>query len=250
MAASSMSFKRALERAFFLAFLGVLCLFNVFVQGQVATPSASQGGTTSGPLPSGSTGSAQPSGSATGTATGPLPTTKPSDPPAHLTMLKPLANDKNPPLFPLGRDIEFAWNITDSQNLIIKPTNLTIEAYLSNTVIITIASGLPGNTMNYTWPGVNQINATHPIQTQVYTIRIYDGQLGRDITIPGGYLATYSSLKIGLYQPSGYTPGKDMTPPLCATCDFSKITNGMAKNVLPGLFIVLVTLLSTSVAMW
>ncbi|KAF9987012.1 hypothetical protein BGZ75_001148 [Mortierella antarctica] len=172
------------------------------------------------------------SGTPTGSATlpgptGPLPSTKPSDPPAHLSMLEPKADIKNPPLFPLGKDIVFAWTITDIQNLIMKPTNLTIEAYLSDKIIVTIASGLPGNTMNYTWPAENQKNATNPIQTkEIYTIRIFDGQVGRYGRIAGGYLETYTSLKIGLYQPGAYTPGKDLFPPVCATCDFSKITNG------------------------
>ncbi|KAF9290877.1 hypothetical protein BGZ68_005791 [Mortierella alpina] len=195
------------------------------------------------------------SGSPTGTATlpgptGPLPTTKPSDPPAYLSMLEPKANAKNPPLFPLGKDIVFTWNITDSQNLIMKPTNLTIEAYLPGPIIINIASGLPGNTMNYTWPGANQINATNPIQSAIYTIRIFDGQVGRYGYLPGGYLQTYTGLTIGLYQPGSYTPGKDQFPPICATCDFSKVTNGGTKNLLPGLFIALIALMSTTVAMW
>ncbi len=125
-------------------------------------------------------------------------------------MLEPKADIKNPPLFPLGRDIVFAWTITDAQNLIVKPTNLTIEAYLSDKIIVTIASGLPGNTLSYTWPGANQINATNPIQNQIYTIRIFDGQVGRYGRIPGGYLETYVGLKIGLYQPGQYTPGQGM----------------------------------------
>ncbi|KAF9573613.1 hypothetical protein EC968_008248 [Mortierella alpina] len=250
-----MSFKRALERAFILAFLGFLCLSNVYVQGQASTPSASGGTTPSGTQPSGSTGNPSPSGSPSGSATppgptGPLPSTKPSDPPAHLTMLEPKANAKNPPLFPLGlQDIVFVWNITDIQNLIMKPTNLTLEAYSADNTIVTIASDLPGNTMKYTWPAANQINVTHPIRAAIYTIRIFDAQVGRYGRLAGGYLETYIGLTIGLYPRGHYTPGKDQFPPLCATCDFSKVTNGVTKNLLPGLFMGLITLISTSVAM-
>ncbi|KAF9967789.1 hypothetical protein BGZ70_008179 [Mortierella alpina] len=163
-------------------------------------------------------------------------------------MLEPKADFKNPPLFPLGRDIVFAWNFTDPQNLIMKPKNLTLEAYFDNT-IITIATNLPGNTVNYTWPGANQISGT-PIVTKIYTIRIFDDQVGRYGRLAGGYLETYIGLKIGLYRPGEYTPGKDLIPALCATCDFSKITNGVTGKLLPGLFIALITMMSTSVALW
>lgn len=92
-----------------------------------------------------------------------------------------------------------------------QPVNLTIEAFMSDSVnnIVTIVEGLPGTTKNYTWLARSQINDTNPLMTAMYTLRIFDGQVGRQgyISNAGGYLSTYTGLKFGLYQPK-YTPGK------------------------------------------
>ncbi|KAF8973429.1 hypothetical protein BGZ46_009908, partial [Entomortierella lignicola] len=217
---------RALQSSFLLALLGFLCLSNVVVQGQgttatgtAQTTSNSVAGTATNPATGTATGTAA-TGTATGTgvvnATGTAPATPTrtptsQDPVAYLTMLNPKANSVNPPLFQIGTDIQFSWSIDN--NLITPPVNLTIEAYMTNspTSIITIGAGLPGSTRNYTWPGASQGNITNPIQTAIYTLRIFDGAIGRTGAPPasgvGGYLSTYSGLKFGLYVSSSYIPG-------------------------------------------
>ncbi|KAK3832164.1 MAG: hypothetical protein JOS17DRAFT_115403 [Linnemannia elongata] len=213
---------KALTRALLMALLGLVCLSNVFVQGQVTSTTATGGASTStGGTPGTQTGT--PTGtltgtatiSVTGTATGSVPAATPTqsrspmDPLASLTMLQPKVNIKNPPLFPLGVDIQFSWDY--NQYLKLQPANLTIEAYLPDNSIITIADAIPGNLKNYTWPAAKQLNQTNLISTNIYTLRIFDGNVGRFGVLPeGGYLATFVGLKFGLYRPSAYIPGSQM----------------------------------------
>ncbi|KAG0366988.1 hypothetical protein BGZ54_004582 [Gamsiella multidivaricata] len=180
-----------------------------------STTSGAATGTPSGTVTSPATGTPSGTiiGTATGTATAPAPTVSrsPQDPVSSLTMLNPKANLQNPPLFPIGVDIDFAWDY--DKYLKLQPTNLTIEAFMTNspTTIITLGAALPGNLKNYTWTAANQKNITHPIQTAMYTLRIFDGAVGRSGSLPqGGYLITYSGLKFGLYAPNTYTPGSQM----------------------------------------
>ncbi|KAI1304867.1 hypothetical protein EDD11_005040 [Mortierella claussenii] len=164
-------------------------------------------------------------------------------------MLIPKANTQNPPLFPIGVDIPFSWDY--DKYLLVMPTNLTIEAFPADSPnsIVTIGSGLPGNLKNYTWTAASQKNITNPIRTALYTLRIFDGAVGRFGSLPsaGGYLATYQGLKFGLYIPSPYTSGNQLNPPVCATCEFSKITNGAVHSLVPAVFIVLVVVISSAV---
>ncbi|ORZ13401.1 hypothetical protein BCR41DRAFT_355659 [Lobosporangium transversale] len=215
-----------LQRTTVFALLALLCLSNVFVQGQGSSP-APPSNTATGPAPTGTggppatntatgTASGAPIGTATGTATGPapsaLPSRTPSDPVSSLTMIQPKANMANPPLFPIGiTDIQFAWDY--DKFLLLPPANLTLEAFTSEnpTNIVTIGAAIPGNLKNYTWTAINQKNLTNPIRTGMYTLRIFDGAVGRNGVLPqGGYLSTFAGLRFGLYIPSPYTPGRDM----------------------------------------
>ncbi|KAF9111230.1 hypothetical protein BGX27_005206 [Mortierella sp. AM989] len=251
---------KAMQRSFFLVLLALLCLSNVVVQAQVTSsqPTGSVTGTappaSSGTATNSASGTGTASGTATGTASGtasgtaatPLPTRTPRDPVASLTMLNPKANFLNPPLFQIGVDIQFSWDY--DKYLLLPPTNLTIEAFMTNnpTNIITIGAGLPGNIKNYTWVGSSQINATHPIQTGIYTLRIFDGAVGRSGSLPeGGYLITFAGLKFGLYITSPYLPGDQANPRVCATCDFAKVTNDALATLLPFVTMLLATAIST-----
>ncbi|KAF9346992.1 hypothetical protein BGX26_001477 [Mortierella sp. AD094] len=161
-------------------------------------------------------------------------------------MLNPKVNAQNPPLFQIGYDIQFSWSY--DKYLLLPPTNITIEAFMTSSpnVIVTIGAGLPGSTTNYTWPGASQINASNPILTAMYTLRIFDGAVGRLGSLPeGGYLATYQGLKFGLYAHSPYVPGSQMSPPICATCEFSQVTNAALATVLPYASVFLATVVST-----
>ncbi|KAF9145700.1 hypothetical protein BG015_011814 [Linnemannia schmuckeri] len=238
---------KTLTRALLMALLGLLCLSNVFVQGQgtnTSPPSASTttGGasTTTGGTPGTQTGT--PTGTAsvtgTGTASGSLPAATPTqsrspmDPRASLTMLQPKVNLKDPPLFPLGVDIQFAWDY--DKYLKLQPANLTIEAYSPDNSIITIADAIPGNLKNYTWTAAKQVNLTNPIKTNMYTLRIFDGNVGRFGVLPeGGYLSTFVGLKFGLYIPSTYIPGSQMNPPVSGTAQFAPVTNRAMKTIIP-----------------
>ncbi|KAF9163116.1 hypothetical protein BGX20_001447 [Mortierella sp. AD010] len=165
-------------------------------------------------------------------------------------MLNPKVNTQDPPLFQIGTDIQFAWSY--DKYLLLQPTNITIEAFMTNspTVIVTIGAALPGTTTNYTWPAASQLNASNPISTAMYTLRIFDGAVGRYGSLPdGGYLATYSGLKFGLYAASAYTPGSQMNPPICATCQFSPVTNAALATVLPYAPVLLATVVSTLVVL-
>ncbi|KAF9102650.1 hypothetical protein BGX29_004359 [Mortierella sp. GBA35] len=251
---------KALNRTLLIALLGLLCLSSVFVQGQ-STTGTSATGTAPGPATgtNSATGSGTPpSGTATGTATGtasgtatgtaPIPTASlpprtPQDQLSYLTMLKPKVNKENPPLFPLGVDLEFSWDY--DKNPLLPIANLTIEAFLPDNSILSIANAIPGNLKNYTWPAANQKNQTNPIKTGMYTLRIFDGNVGRNGILPlGGYLATFSTLKFGLYIPSNYVPGDQMHPPICAKCEFSAITNGAMKAMIPTATLAVVFLVS------
>jgi len=125
-------------------------------------------------------------------------------------MDEPKANSVNPPLFPIGVDISFSWHY--DAYLKLPPTNLTIEAYMADNTIVTIGQGLPGNLLNYTWTAQQQkSNITNPLLTALYTLRIFDGAVGRFGRLPvGGYLSTFAGLKFGLYIPELYTPGNQM----------------------------------------
>jgi hypothetical protein len=192
----------------------------------------------------------------------------------------PKPNSVSPPLFPIGVDITFSWHY--DQYLLQKPVNLTIEAYTANNAIWTIGQGLPGSLTNYTWTAQEQNNITNPLQMSLYTLRIFDGAVGRFGRPPnGGYLATYVGLRFGLYHPEAYTPGNQMNrkfqvfsqgtepkckcrrkcsfltfylvvflsspriAPVCATCSFSAITNAATKSMFAALPVVLAVLSST-----
>ncbi|KAF9302716.1 hypothetical protein BGZ74_004929 [Mortierella antarctica] len=225
-------------RTLALALIGLLCLSTTLVHAQDTTVNP---GSSSGVTPTPNTPSGTPTGTATGTATGTLtgtgiatptpslPPRTPADPVGGVIMDKPLPNNERyPPLFAIGTDIEFAWHYTEYLKL--PPTNITIEAYMTNTpaTIVPIGTALPGNTKNFTWTAAMQKNLTTPIATANYTLRIFDGAIGRAPVGQnlGGYLMPYAGLKFGLYIPGTYTPGNQQNPPVCATCEFSKITNG------------------------
>lgn len=124
-------------------------------------------------------------------------------------MDEPKANSVNPPLFAIGVDIKFSWHY--DAYLKLPPTNLTIEAYMADNTIVSIGQGLPGNLLNYTWTAEQQKNITNPLRTALYTLRIFDGAVGRFGRLPdGGYLSTFVGLKFGLYIPENYTPGNQM----------------------------------------
>ncbi|KAF9312720.1 hypothetical protein BG003_006000 [Podila horticola] len=231
-------------RTLAFALVGLLCLSSALVNAQVTSP-----GTSSGVTSTPNTSSGTPTGTATGTATGtltgtgsatPTPSLPPrtqSDPPGGVIMDKPLPdNERYPPLFTIGTNIDFAWHYTEYLKL--PPTNITIEAYMTNTptTIVPIGTALPGNTKNFTWTADMQKNLTSPLTTANYTLRIFDGAIGRiPVAQPlGGYLFTYTGLKFGLYIPGKPIPGNQLNPPVCATCEFAKITNG-AMVALPAL---------------
>ncbi|KAG0376865.1 hypothetical protein BGX24_007079 [Mortierella sp. AD032] len=256
--------KAFLTRAMLMALLGLLCLSNVFVQGQVvppsgpATPPPATGpttgpatgpatGTPTGPATGPATGT--PSGQQPGTATGnpvaPVPSRSPTDPPSLLSMISPKVNNKDPPLFQIGVDLSFSWDY--DKYLLLPPANLTIEAYSSDNTIVTIANAIAGSSKNFTWTAASQKNVTHPIKTNMYTLRIFDGNVGRAGWLPqGGYLATYTSLKFGLYIPGDYIPGHLMNPSVCARCDFSPITNSAMKAMVPMATLAIVFIVSSA----
>ncbi|KAG0061002.1 hypothetical protein BGZ89_011813 [Linnemannia elongata] len=238
---------KALTRALLMALLGLLCLSNVFVQGQGTTNPSPSGTPTTGGASTATNGTpgtltGTPTGTAsvpvTGTATGSVPAATPTqsrspqDPLSSLTMLQPKVNIKDPPLFPLGVDIQFSWNY--DQYLKLQPANLTIEAYLPDNSIITIGDAIAGNLKNFTWPAAKQLNQTHPISTGIYTLRIFDGNVGRFGVLPqGGYLSTFVGLKFGLYRPSTYIPGSQMNPPISGTAQFAPVTNSALRAIVP-----------------
>ncbi|KAI9241490.1 MAG: hypothetical protein BYD32DRAFT_405695, partial [Podila humilis] len=81
------------------------------------------------------------------------------------------------------------------------------------TTIVPIGTALPGNTQNFTWTVAMQMNSTPSLIEANYTLRIFDGAIGR---IPvgqtlGGYLMTYTGLKFSMYVPGDYTPGDQLT---------------------------------------
>ncbi|KAG0253944.1 hypothetical protein BG011_006051 [Mortierella polycephala] len=241
-----------------MSLLALLYLSNVFVQGQGSSsapvPTQTTGmatgtatGSATAPSAGAGTSTGGPSGSATGTGSAaPSATALPpiTSPLGSLMMLFPKANNQNPPIFPIGVDIEFSWEYNDY--LIVQPKNLTIEAYSPDNTIVTIGDNLPGNLKSFIWTGPSQKNITHPIKTAIYTLRIFDGAIGRFGSLPnaGGYLSTYTGLKFGLYGPGGYTPSDQLNPPICATCEFSTVTNGAFRTVLPALPMALAILIS------
>ncbi|KAG0006894.1 hypothetical protein BGZ65_002201 [Modicella reniformis] len=217
-----------------------------------STSSGVPTGTTSGSASGATTGTGTASGTASGSASGtaaPLPsaTRSPQDPVSQLSMLKPLANAQNPPLFPIGVDILFQWQY--DKYLKLQPSNLTIEAYMNDSpnTIVTIGN-VSGTTTSYIWPAASQNNDTHPLKTSMYTLRIFDGQVGRAGNVPpggGGYLATYIGLKFGLYRPDGYTPGNQQNPPICATCAFASTKNDAMRTLLPAFSVLALTAITT-----
>ncbi|KAF9539808.1 hypothetical protein EC957_004936 [Mortierella hygrophila] len=229
---------KALTRALLMALLGLLCLSNVFAQSQGSTTGGASTATTGTPGTQTGTLTGTASLPATGTASVTTPAATPTqsrspmDPLASLTMLQPKVNLKNPPLFPLGVDIQFSWDY--DQYLKLQPANLTIEAYLPDNSIITIADAIAGNLKNYTWPAAKQLNQTNPISTAIYTLRIFDGNVGRFGVLPqGGYLSTFVGLKFGLYRPSAYIPGSQMDPPVSGTAQFAPVPNSALKAIVP-----------------
>ncbi|KAG0228299.1 hypothetical protein BGW42_002291 [Actinomortierella wolfii] len=140
------------------------------------------------------------------TPTRPRPTRKPTDPLATLTVIKPPNRKDNPELYPIGSNIEFAWTI-DTKNLLLPPDNITLDATpRSNPKEVYTIAVLPAGTTNFTWTAELQRNDSRPLIQDLYTLRIYDGQVGPYgfLTDGGGYLQSYVGLVFGLYFPRGY----------------------------------------------
>ncbi|KAF9364880.1 hypothetical protein BGX34_000107 [Mortierella sp. NVP85] len=203
---SPQSAARLLQRSFLLAFLGLLCLSNIVVQGQDLTTNTP--GPTSAPAGPGATtnvppGSAPP-GSATPTVSAPLPTLSlsPNDPVSRLSLIKPKVNPENPPLFMIGGvDIQFEWEF--DKNLKLQPTNLTIEAYEEANRLNIVSIGVaPGTATSFVWTAANHQNSTRSLREAMYRLQIYDGQLGRDGAPAGvgGYLQKNIDLRFGMYN--------------------------------------------------
>ncbi|KAF9581630.1 hypothetical protein BGW38_001278 [Lunasporangiospora selenospora] len=161
-------------------------------------------------------------------------------------MEEPKESSKNPPMFPIGSDIKFSWSYDNY--LLLPPANITIEAYTADNRIFTIGNALPGNTVNYTWTKAAQQNDTQPLLTAMYTLRIFDGAVGRNGRLAeGGYLLTYSGLRFGMYRPEEYIPGDQQHPPVCARCSFAS-TSGSVEKALPAVLTLMLCLFASLMA--
>ncbi|KAG0262623.1 hypothetical protein DFQ27_002244 [Actinomortierella ambigua] len=176
----------------------------------------------------------------TPTQTGPRPTRDPSAPLATINVISPPNRKDNPPLYALGSNILFSWTI-DMTKLLLTPTNITLDAIpQSRSKEVYTIGVVPPGTTNYTWTAALQRNDSHPLIEDIYTFRIYDGQVGPYgyLTDGGGYLQSNVGILFGLYYPREYNNATcDCTSndvqQRCGTCEFSPVTNSAHGALFP-----------------
>ncbi|KAG0222023.1 hypothetical protein BGX31_009402 [Mortierella sp. GBA43] len=76
----------------------------------------------------------------------------------------------------------------------------------------------------------------------MYTLRIYDGAIGRSGSSRPGYLTTYIGLKFGLYIRD---QGAQSDPNVCATCDFASTKNSAMRTMVPAFSTLVLAVMST-----
>lgn len=148
------------------------------------------------------------SGKSTGTSSRPATRTKfPNDVVAGgVSMLTPNIMSTPTPLYKINDEVTFGWNYTSIKA---KPTAVDVILSCSAaraTWTLTANMSFATNA-SYVWDTkVQATDVSNPLPIELYTLIIKDSDT--DITSPPepGYLAKYTGLTFGLYQPSKPTP--------------------------------------------
>jgi hypothetical protein len=169
---------------------------------------------TGGVKPTGKDGKS--SGDNSSTTAAPTHTQYPAvDPAGNVVMITPAPAAQALNLYKIGENVTFGWNYTNLQGT---PTAVDILASIASTATFTLTQNMTFETPGaFEWD-TKQYEADHPGQpllTEQYTLAIYDADGSPSSTPEAGYLAPFSGLKFGMYQPKGATPLADFQ---CATC--------------------------------
>ncbi|KAF9418665.1 hypothetical protein BGZ76_004345, partial [Entomortierella beljakovae] len=121
----------------------------------------------------------------------------PRKPASRLSLVNPKPNQSNPPLFPIGGQIEFEWAF-DKSTLLFPPSNLTIDINLNSdpTKVWSIAN-VSGSTTSIKWNTAN-VARESGLFMGFYTLNIYDSLIGKRGVATGGHLIPSSDLRFGL----------------------------------------------------
>lgn len=126
--------------------------------------------------------------------------------PGGITMVTPDALMTPTPLYRIKDEITFNWNYT---NLRAKPTAVDVILSCSaarDTWVLTANMSFQTNA-SYVWDSkVQATDVNQPLPIELYTLIIKDSDADITAAPEPGYLAQYSGLTFGLYQPAKATP--------------------------------------------
>lgn len=137
----------------------------------------------------------------------PTPTRFPPDsPPGGISMLEPATTLEPTPLYKLRDEITFNWNYTS-----LRGTPKAIDVYVSAFDVKatwTLTTNMSFNTnASYVWDTKEQAtDVENPLPVALYTLMIKDSDSEITQVPDPGYLAPYTGLTFGLYQPAKATP--------------------------------------------
>ncbi|KAF8959993.1 hypothetical protein BGZ46_001655, partial [Entomortierella lignicola] len=118
---------------------------------------------------------------------------------SRLSITKPKPSQMNPPLFPIGGQVDFEWSFDDS-TLVSPPQVLTLDINMvSDPTKVWPLANLSGTSTKFTWDTTSVKD--NVLFTGIYTLNIYDANSGKEGMIAGGHLVPSSDLRFGLYIP-------------------------------------------------
>ncbi|KAI9167341.1 hypothetical protein HJFPF1_03467 [Paramyrothecium foliicola] len=130
----------------------------------------------------------------------------PDSPPGGISMLDPATTLEPTPLYKIRDEVTFNWNYTS-----LRGTPKAIDVYVSAfdaKATWTLTSNMSFNTnASYIWDTKEQAtNVENPLPIALYTLIIKDSESEITDVPDAGYLAPYTGLTFGLYQPAKATP--------------------------------------------
>ncbi|KAG0258063.1 hypothetical protein BG011_003546 [Mortierella polycephala] len=127
----------------------------------------------------------------------------PTLPVSQISMVQPMHNVANPPLFAVGSFITFEW-VFDNTTLVFPPEILTVEVRLNDPKMVWTVANVSGTATSTVW---NTGIVNNPaLFMGFYTLSVYDPKIGKLGVATSGHLMPYSGLQFGLYIPEPYTP--------------------------------------------
>ncbi|KAF9104036.1 hypothetical protein BGX27_010262, partial [Mortierella sp. AM989] len=131
----------------------------------------------------------------------------PRKPASRLLLLKPKPNQANPPLFPIGGQIEFEWAF-DNTTLVFRPEKLALDVTLnSDPSKVWHIANVSGSATSITWDTASVKDSV--LYMGFYTLNVYDAKTGVRGAAMSGHLIPSSDLRFGLFVPGAIIPKTD-----------------------------------------